>query len=60
MKQRNPMIRKALAEKGYPLWYLEKILNRSGSSITRLMRDELPEEEQKRIIHLIETYVGKE
>lgn len=53
MEQKNKVIRDALAQHNLPLWYLEMILGKSGSSITRMMRKELPEDEQKRIVKLI-------
>ncbi len=59
-KQSNMLIRQTLRLYGTPLWKLGKILRISESSVTRLMRDELPEEEQVRIISLIEKEEGKE
>ena len=59
-KQNNMLIRQTLRLYGTPLWKLGKILGISESSVTRLMRDELPEEEQVRIISLIEKEEGKE
>lgn len=53
-EQHNMRIREALKRKGLYLWQLGKILNYSEAWITRLMRDELPEKEQDRIIELIE------
>lgn len=59
-KQNNMLIRQTLRLYGTPLWKLGRILGISESSVTRLMRDELPEEEQVRIISLIEKEEGKE
>lgn len=59
MEKHNIPIREACAKKGYPLWYLGVILGTSEASVTRLMRKELPENEQKRIISLIEKHRRK-
>ena len=54
MTKKNMRIREALAHRGLFIWQLGKILNKSEATITRMMREELPEEEQNRIIELIE------
>lgn len=54
MEKRNAIIREVLEKKNLPLWYLGTVLRRSESSITRMMREELPKEEQIRIAKLIE------
>lgn len=50
---KNKAIRDVLAEKGLFLYQLGKILNVSEATVTRMMREELPEPEQKRIVKLI-------
>ena len=56
----NMKIRIKLMEHNKRLWWLAKILETSESTITRRLRDELPEEEQIRIIKLIEEKAGEE
>ncbi len=53
---RNLTIRKTLQAKGLRLWQLGVVLGKSEPSITRMMRSELPAEEQQRICSLIEEY----
>lgn len=55
MKKRNDKIRESLKKNKFPLWYLGQILDHSESYVTRMMRNELPEDEQIRIVKLIET-----
>lgn len=50
MEQANQAIRNALKECGMYQWQLAKLLNISEATITRKMRTELPQEEQKKII----------
>ena len=59
-KQNNMLIRQTLNRYGTPLWKLSRILGISESSVTRLMRNELSEEEQNRIVCLIEQEARKE
>lgn len=49
----NKRIREELAKHGLFLYQLGKLLNVSEASVTRMMREELPKEEQDRIIELI-------
>ena len=56
----NMKIRIKLLEHNKRLWWLARILGTSESTITRRLRDELPEEEQERIIQLIEERAGEE
>jgi hypothetical protein len=56
----NMKIRIKLLEHNKRLWWLAKILETSESTITRRLRNELPEEEQNRIIKLIEEKAGEE
>ncbi len=51
---KNKAIREALAKRGLFMYQLGKLLNVSEATITRMMRDELPEQEQRRIVKLIE------
>ena len=50
---KNQTIRDALTKQGLFLYQLGKILNVSEATITRMMREELPEPEQRRIVKLI-------
>ena len=50
----NIKIRMKLLEKGLKQWELGKVLGKSESTIYRLLREELPEEEQDRIVKAIE------
>ncbi len=51
---KNKLIRDALSKKGMFLYQLGTLLNVSEATITRMMREELPEKEQQRIVKLIE------
>lgn len=53
MRTTNIPIRTELAKQGLFLYQLGKLLHVSEASVTRMMREELPEEEQNRIINLI-------
>ena len=53
------MIRIKLLEHNKRLWWLAQILGISESTLTRRLRDELPEEEQVRIVNLIEEHARK-
>lgn len=52
--QKNIAIREALKRNGLYLWNLEDLLGVSSMSVTRLMRHELAQDEQARIIKLID------
>ena len=56
----NMKIRIKLLEHNKRLWWLAQILGTSESTITRRLRNELPEEEQLRIIQLIDEKAGEE
>lgn len=56
----NMKIRIKLLEHNKRLWWLAKIMGTSESTITRRLRNELPEEEQSRIVKLIEEKAGEE
>ena len=56
----NLKIRFKLIEKNKKLWWLAKAMGISESTITRKLRDELSEEEQARIVQLIEQKAGEE
>ena len=49
----NLKIRLALLEHNLKQWQLAKLLKVSESTVNRLLREELPEEEQDRILSLI-------
>ena len=56
----NMKIRIKLMENNKRLWWLAQILETSEATLSRRLRTELPEEEQNRIIQLIEERVGDE
>ena len=51
---KNIRIRVAMTQKNMKQWQLAEKLEISEASVSRLLRHELPEAEQKRIIELIE------
>lgn len=55
---RNLKVRTALKKKSLYLYDLATLMGVSEPTITRMMRTELPEEEQKRIVCLIEEKGG--
>ena len=55
----NMKIRIKLMEHNKRLWWLARILETSEATLSRRLRDELPEEEQNRIIQLIEEKAGE-
>lgn len=55
---KNLAVRTALKNKSLYLYNLADLLGVSEPTVTRLMRRELPEEEQKRIVCLIEEKGG--
>lgn len=56
----NMRIRIKLMEYNKRLWWLADILGTSEATISRRLRKELPEEEQTRIIQLIEEKAGEQ
>ena len=56
----NMKIRIKLMEHNKRLWWLARILETSEATLSRRLRDEPPEEEQIRIIKLIEEKAGEE
>ena len=56
----NIKIRVKMFETGIKQWELAKLMGVSESVLSRKLRDELPEEEQDRIIELIEENEGHE
>ena len=56
----NMKIRIKLLEHNKRLWWLARILGISESTITRRLREEMPEDEQERIVQLIEEKAGEE
>lgn len=53
MAKTNKRIRIAMAESGIKQWELARLLGMSESVLSRRLRDELPEDEQDRIVELI-------
>lgn len=49
----NIRIRIAMMEHNLKQWQLAKLLSVSESTVNRLLREELPEEEQEKIVGLI-------
>ncbi len=49
----NKRIRTALAVHGVPQWRLAQLLEISEFTLSRKLREELPEEEQEKILALI-------
>ncbi len=56
----NMKIRIKLMEHNKRLWWLARILETSEATLSRRLREELPEEEQERIAKLIEEKAGEE
>ena len=56
----NIKIRQALASKMMKYYQLDEILGISEATRCRMLRTELPEEEQNRIIQLIEEKAGEQ
>lgn len=54
IKQKNIKIRKALKEHDIPQWMLAEHLGVSEFTLIRKMRHELPENEQQKMISIIE------
>ena len=54
----NKAIRMKLVEYDLKQWQLSKLLGKSEANVYRLLREELPEEEQSKIISLIEQSGG--
>ena len=50
----NEKVRAAAKDTGVEFWRLADALGVSESTLTRMMRRELPEDEQQRLLHLID------
>ena len=50
---KNEMIRKALKDSGMKQWELAEMLGISEFTLSRKLRNELPQEEKERILNLI-------
>ena len=50
---KNEMIRKALKDSGMKQWELAEMLGISEFTLSRKLRNELPQEEKDRILNLI-------
>ena len=59
MSEKNKMIRDALSKNRVYAYEASSILGISVSTYNRLIRNELDENEQKRIVHLIEDYAAE-
>lgn len=55
----NTKIRIKMLETGMKQWEVARLLGMSESVLSRRLRDELPEDEQDRIVALIETAKGE-
>ena len=55
----NMIIRIKLLEHNKRLWWLAQILGTSEATLSRRLRNELPEDEQIRIVDLIEEKAGE-
>ena len=51
---KNKSIREELKRRGIRQWELAKRLNIAESTLTRRLREELPEEEKRKILEIIE------
>lgn len=58
MKSTNIMIRRALLDADMRMYEAAKLLNMRKDSFSRKLRKELPEEEQQKIIALINGHTG--
>jgi len=56
----NQRIRKALKESGFCQWELALFLGMGETTLSRYLRQELPEEEQDKIIDLIRKHTVEE
>lgn len=54
----NKKIRKALKETGVKYWELARIMGISDGTLCRRLRDEIPAEEQDKIVKLIQQHGG--
>jgi len=55
----NAKVRIKMIESGLKQWELARLLGMGESVLSRRLRDELPEDEQDRIVALIETAGGE-
>ena len=54
----NAIIRNELKRTGLKYWQLARILGISDATLCRRLRDELPDEEQRKICQLINQHCG--
>ena len=54
--ERNEKVRKAIREAGLKQWQVAYLLKIHESDFSRKLRYELPEDEQKRIIEVVQKY----
>lgn len=50
----NKKVRIAMMECNMKQWQLAKLLEVSESTVNRMLREELPEDDQKRLVEIIE------
>lgn len=50
----NKKVRIAMIEHGYKQYQLAQIMGRHEGAVSRMLRDELPDDEQDRIVRMIE------
>lgn len=55
----NEKVRKSLFENQLPQWRLARVLGIGESSLTRKLREELPEAEQNELVAIIEEEAKK-
>ena len=56
---RNQKVKAALAEAGLRQWQLARLMGIHEVTLSHRMRDELPEEEQERLVKLIRDHANK-
>ena len=59
MKRANEAIRAAAKNKGVKLWQLAAALNINDGNLSRKLRFELPEDEQERILSIIDNIAAE-
>lgn len=58
-KQLNIKVREALKKTGVKYWELARIMGISDGTLCRRLRDEMPAEEQDRIVNMIQEAANK-
>jgi len=57
---KNSIIRNLLLERGIKQWQLAKMLGMGETTLSRKLRNELPEDEKQRILEVINEYPPEE